>query len=59
VVVDPERDLRARLAADFGRLNFLRVMRNPDVVPLNDSDTLIGPPEPETAAAQDTEGDGT
>jgi len=59
VVVDPERDLRARLAADFGRLNFLRVMRNPDVVPLNDSDTLIGPPVPETAAAQDTEGDGT
>ncbi|NBX42232.1 MAG: rod shape-determining protein MreC, partial [Rhodobacteraceae bacterium] len=46
VVVDPERDLRARLAADFGRLNFLRVMRNPDVVPLNDSDTLIGPPLP-------------
>lgn len=47
IVIDPERAFRARLAADFGRLNFLRVMRNPDVVPLNDSDTLIGPPLPD------------
>lgn len=47
IVIDPDRAFRARLAADFGRLSFLRVMRNPDVVPLNDSDTLIGPPLPD------------
>lgn len=47
VVIGPDRSLRARLAADFGRLNFLRVMRSPAIIPLSDSGDLIGPPMPE------------
>ena len=38
--------LRARLAADMARLNFLRVMRSHPGTTLADPGALIGPPWP-------------
>lgn len=46
VVVDRDGHLRARPAADFSRLNFLRVMRSHPGTSLSDPGGLIGPPWP-------------
>jgi rod shape-determining protein MreC len=47
VVETPDRALRARLAADMARLNFLRVMRShPGTSLTDDPGDLIGPPWP-------------
>jgi rod shape-determining protein MreC len=47
VVETPDRVLRARLAADMARLNFLRVMRShPGTSLTDDPGDLIGPPWP-------------
>jgi rod shape-determining protein MreC len=47
VVETPDRILRARLAADMARLNFLRVMRShPGTSLTDDPGDLIGPPWP-------------
>lgn len=39
--------LRSRMAADYGRLEFLRVLRSHPAERLSDSDRLIPPPPPE------------
>ncbi|MEY3005516.1 MAG: hypothetical protein RLZZ491_2692 [Pseudomonadota bacterium] len=46
VVETTDRILRARLAADMSRLNFLRVMRSHPGTTLSDPGALIGPPWP-------------
>jgi rod shape-determining protein MreC len=46
VIETTDRRLRARLAADMGRLNFLRVMRSHPGTSLDDPGALIGPPWP-------------
>ena len=50
VALDPSAQLRARLAADYGRLEFLRVLRARPQEELTDPGTLIGPQLPEGAA---------
>ncbi len=46
----PDRRLRVRLAADYGRLEFLRVLRNPETPNISTTGELIStdelPPEP-------------
>ena len=42
----PDGALRARLAADYERLSFLRVLRARPVEPITDPGELIGPPAP-------------
>jgi rod shape-determining protein MreC len=46
VIVTSDNIMRARLAADLSRLNFLRVMRSHPGTTLNDLGDLIGPPWP-------------
>ncbi|MEM7721746.1 MAG: rod shape-determining protein MreC [Pseudomonadota bacterium] len=46
VVQTTDQRLRARLAADLARLNFLRVMRSHPGTTLDDPGALIGPPWP-------------
>ncbi len=46
VVVAPDGRTRVRLAADFARLNFLRVMRSHPGTTLSDPGGIIGPPWP-------------
>ena len=46
VVVTPDGVSRVRLAADFARLNFLRVMRSHPGTTLSDPGGIIGPPWP-------------
>ena len=46
VVMTPDGRVRARLAADYARLNFLRVMRSHPGTTLSDPGGLIGPPWP-------------
>jgi len=46
VVRTTDRRIRARLAADLARLNFLRVMRSHPGITLEDPGDLIGPPWP-------------
>jgi rod shape-determining protein MreC len=46
VVRTTDRRIRARLAADLARLNFLRVMRSHPGISLDDPGDLIGPPWP-------------
>ncbi len=43
VVVGPDGRQRVRLAADFRRLDFVRVLRQVPVVPLEGPGGLIGP----------------
>ena len=63
VALDPSGQLRARLAADYGRLEFLRVLRSRPGEEIRDPGTLIGPrlPDPAippVAAAGSEAGDG-
>lgn len=57
VVKGTDGRFRVRLAADYGRLNFLRVLRSHAAEPLTDAGALItpdpvfGPPAPDPAAA--------
>jgi rod shape-determining protein MreC len=44
VIESPGGRLRARLAADYGRLEFLRVLRSHNAEPIGDPGTLIAPP---------------
>jgi rod shape-determining protein MreC len=71
VVMGSDRRLRVRLAADYGRLEFLRVLRSHAIQPITDTGALVAPaipfpappPEPEPEAAPegqttpDTDGD--
>jgi len=47
----PDRRLRVRLAADYGRLEFLRVLRSHDLEPLTDPGALVAPPVAAPSAA--------
>lgn len=47
VVMGPDRRLRVRLAADYGRLEFLRVLRSHDLEPIADPGGLVAPPLPD------------
>ena len=47
VALDPSGTLRARLAADYGRLEFLRVLRARPQERIEDPGTLIGPQLPD------------
>ena len=53
VALDPSGKLRVRLAADYQRLEFLRVLRHHGTAPVSDAPQLIGPqlPEPQSAEA--------
>ena len=53
VALDPSGKLRVRLAADYQRLEFLRVLRHHGTAPVSDEPELIGPqlPEPQSAEA--------
>ncbi len=51
---DPGGRLRVRLAADYERLEFLRVLRNPGTEVINDHGGLIAPAEGEQGADQMT-----
>jgi rod shape-determining protein MreC len=53
VVETTDGRLRARLAADFVRLQFLRVMRSHPGTSLDDPGTLVGPPWPLPQAMPD------
>ncbi|SFB01789.1 rod shape-determining protein MreC [Poseidonocella pacifica] len=54
VAEDPRGRLRARLAADFERLEFLRVLRSHEAEVISDPGSLIAPPTlPETAEVPD------
>lgn len=44
VAQGPDRRLRVRLAADYGRLEFLRVLRSHTLEPITDPGTLVAPP---------------
>ncbi|MDH2325363.1 rod shape-determining protein MreC [Cereibacter sp. SYSU M97828] len=44
VAQSPDRRLRVRLAADYGRLEFLRVLRSHELQPLTDPGSLVAPP---------------
>ena len=63
VALDPSGTLRVRLAADYGRLEFLRVLRSRPQERIEDPGTLIGPQLPDVmvpavAAAADETTDG-
>ncbi|QJF50054.1 rod shape-determining protein MreC [Roseobacter ponti] len=49
VASDPSGQLRVRLAADFERLEFLRVLRHHGTEPVSDTPSVIGPQLPELA----------
>lgn len=57
VIATTDGRLRARLAADLVRLQFLRVMRSHPGTSLDDPGNLIGPPWPLTEAPGDPAGD--
>jgi rod shape-determining protein MreC len=44
IAADPKGRLRVRLSADFGRLEFLRVLRHHGVEQLSDPGSMISPP---------------
>jgi rod shape-determining protein MreC len=46
VIEGPDKRLRARLSADYGRLEFLRVLRSHELIPITDPGGLIAPPLP-------------
>ena len=59
VVLGPDRRLRVRLAADYERLEFLRVLRNQPREAISDQGRLLTPfTSPQTPAEQDGGGDG-
>jgi rod shape-determining protein MreC len=44
VVLGTDRRLRVRLSADYGRLEFLRVLRSHAIEPITDAGSLVAPP---------------
>jgi rod shape-determining protein MreC len=44
VVMGSDRRLRVRLAADYGRLEFLRVLRSHRLTPITETGALVAPP---------------
>ncbi|MEM6888499.1 MAG: rod shape-determining protein MreC [Pseudomonadota bacterium] len=52
VAADPTGKLRVRLAADYQRLEFLRVLRHHGTEELSDTAKIIGPRSPETGITQ-------
>jgi rod shape-determining protein MreC len=65
VVQTRDRRLRVRIAADYGRLEFLRVLRSRPAERITDTGALIAPasdeteePAPEEQVAEDSVGDG-
>jgi rod shape-determining protein MreC len=46
VVLGTDRRLRASLAADYARLEFLRVLRSVEPAPIHEPGALIAPEEP-------------
>ncbi|MCC5967152.1 MAG: rod shape-determining protein MreC [Natronohydrobacter sp.] len=61
VVITRDRRLRVRIAADYGRLEFLRVLRSRPVERITDTGSLIAPSEemqPDPAALDAPEGTG-
>lgn len=66
VAQGPDRRLRVRLSADYGRLEFLRVLRSHELEPITDPGGLVAPPLPAPGiigpmppeAAGDDTGDG-
>lgn len=52
VAADPTGTLRVRLAADYQRLEFLRVLRQYNTEPVSDTAQVIGPQLPELEATQ-------
>lgn len=42
----PDRRLRVQLSADYGRLEFLRVLRSHRLEPITDPGALVAPPQP-------------
>jgi rod shape-determining protein MreC len=57
VSLSSDRRFRARLAADYSRLNFLRVMRSHPGTSLSDPGDIIGPPWPPMAQTSEDEED--
>lgn len=47
VVQGTDRRLRVRLSADYERLEFLRVLRSHELVPITDPGALVAPPLPQ------------
>lgn len=58
VAQGPDRRFRVRLAADYGRLEFLRVLRSHAATPITDPGALILPAAPADAAAEGTAPEG-
>jgi rod shape-determining protein MreC len=56
VAQGPDRRLRVRLAADYERLEFLRVLRSRPGVPITDPGGLVGAAGPEDEVAAGGEG---
>ncbi|MCE6952104.1 rod shape-determining protein MreC [Cereibacter sphaeroides] len=54
VAQGPDRRLRVRLAADYGRLEFLRVLRSHDLEPITDPGSLVAPPPAPPLTAEAT-----
>ena len=52
----PDRRLRVKLAADYGRLEFLRVLRTPGVEGINTTGGLVAADEQPTPAPEPTDG---
>jgi len=46
VAQSPDRRLRVRLAADYGRLEFLRVLRSQGTAPIEETGGIVAPPLP-------------
>ena len=51
VALDPSNKLRVRLAADYQRLEFLRVLRHHGTADVSDAAELIGPQLPDPREA--------
>lgn len=58
VAADRSGRLRVRLAADYERLEFLRVLRHHGFEPLTDPGNIVGPPAPPQALNEAEAGDG-
>ncbi|MFN3971351.1 MAG: rod shape-determining protein MreC [Gemmobacter sp.] len=56
VVQGADRRLRVRLAADYGRLEFLRVLRSHEIEPITDPGSLVAEPVVAAPAADAAEG---
>ena len=46
VALGSDKRLRVLLSADYGRLEFLRVLRSHDLAPITDPGGIVGPPLP-------------